>query len=539
MAEIIFTAGPYTGHKLEVPETGMIIGRAEEATLVLDDGQVSSKHAQIGIQEGAWCIYDLQSSNGTMVNGQPIQAVVLNNGDLIAIGDTQFTFNITGATIARQTLPQTPPSEPPPGTLQPEAPAAPAGVSATPAAQQPMSAAALLAGSKSAAKEVSAPNVVTSSKSSKEASSLSTGAKASEQDVKLVQQMSERTDRIRNEVGKVIVGQRAVLDEVLMCMIAGGHALLIGLPGMAKTLTVFTIAKVLDMQFKRVQFTPDLMPTDIIGSDVLETNKETNEKEFRFIKGPIFCNLLLADEINRTPPKTQAALLEAMQEKRVTAGNTTYTLDKPFFVLATQNPIEQEGTYPLPEAQLDRFMFNIWVDYPLQDEEEKVIGATTTGGLAEPQRVLTKQEVIQLQEVVRKIPVSDHVIKYIIRLVRATRPQYDDAPKVTKTYISCGAGPRAGQNLVLAAKARAVLEGRIHVSCNDIRKSAMPVLRHRIITNFSADSEGLTTVDIVKKILDEVKEPGEETYNAPPGGAKKAAVPAAATVPAADAKKKK
>jgi MoxR-like ATPase len=400
-----------------------------------------------------------------------------------------------------------------------------------------MSAAALLAGAKPAAKEIAAPNVVTSSKSEKESSTLSTGAKASEQDVKLVQQMSERTDRIRNEVGKVIVGQREVLDQVLMCMIAGGHALLIGLPGMAKTLTVFTIAKVLDMQFKRVQFTPDLMPTDIIGSDVLESNKETGEKEFRFIKGPIFCNLLLADEINRTPPKTQAALLEAMQEKRVTAGNTTYTLDKPFFVLATQNPIEQEGTYPLPEAQLDRFMFNIWVDYPLQDEEEKVIGATTTGGLAEPQRILTKQEVIQLQEVVRKIPVSDHVIKYIIRLVRATRPQYDDAPKVTKTYISCGAGPRAGQNLVLAAKARAVLEGRIHVSCNDIRKSAMPVLRHRIITNFSADSEGLTTVDIVKKILDEVKEPGEETYNAPPGGAKKAAAPAAA--PAADAKKKK
>jgi len=520
MAEIIFTAGPYTGHKLEVPETGMIIGRAQDATLVLDDGQTSSKHAQISIQDGAWCIYDLQSSNGTMVNGQPIQAVVLNTGDVINIGETQFTFSINGDAAATQApaapaveTPAAAPAEPPVAAAAPQAPEPP------PAKEKTVPA---------------APAAAAENKAQKGKSSLSTGGPASEQDVKLVQQMAERADRIRKEVGKVIVGQTEVLDQVLMCMIAGGHALLIGLPGMAKTLTVFTIAKVLDMQFKRVQFTPDLMPTDIVGSDVLETNKETGDKEFRFIKGPIFCNLLLADEINRTPPKTQAALLEAMQEKRVTAGNTTYTLDKPFFVLATQNPIEQEGTYPLPEAQLDRFMFNIWVDYPLQDEEEKIIGATTTGGLADPQRVLTKAEVIQLQEVVRKIPVSDHVIKYIIRLVRATRPQYDDAPKVTKTYISCGAGPRAGQNLVLAAKARAVLEGRIHVSCNDIRKSAMPVLRHRIITNFTADSEGLTTVDIVKKLLDEVKEPGEETYNAPAAPAKKSAIPAPP-----DAKKKK
>ena len=530
MADITFTAGPYAGHKLEVPETGMLFGREEDCTLVLNDGGVSSKHAQLSIQDGMWCLYDLQSSNGTLVNGQPIQAVALNNGDVIAIGDTQFTFKITGATIARMKPPQTPPPEPPPGALQPEVAAPVAQPEAAPE-EQP----------KPAASEVSAPNVVTQSKSGKDESSLSTGPKTTEQDVKIVQQMAEKTDASRREVGKVIVGQREVLDQVLMCMIAGGHALLIGLPGMAKTLTVFTIARVLDMQFKRVQFTPDLMPSDIVGSDVLETNKETNEKEFRFIKGPIFCNLLLADEINRTPPKTQAALLEAMQEKRVTAGNTTYTLDKPFFVLATQNPIEQEGTYPLPEAQLDRFMFNIWVDYPLQDEEEKVIGATTTGGLAEPQRILTKDEVIQLQNVVKKIPVSDHVIKYIIRLVRATRPQYDETPKVTKQYVSTGAGPRAGQNLVLAAKARAVLEGRIHVSCNDIRKAAIPVLRHRLQTNFSADSEGLTTVDIVNKILDEVKEPGEETYNATAGGAKKAATaPAAkAAAPAVDAKKKK
>ena len=339
------------------------------------------------------------------------------------------------------------------------------------------------------------------------------GATADE--LALVEKMRDHTDRIRNEVGKIIVGQRDVLDQILMCILANGHALLIGLPGMAKTLTVRTIAQVLNLKFKRVQFTPDLMPGDIIGTDVLETNQMTGEKEFRFIKGPIFCNLLLADEINRTPPKTQAALLEAMQEKMVTAGNTSYTLEEPFFVLATQNPIEQEGTYPLPEAQLDRFMFNIWVDYPLPHEEEEILRATTAGARAEPKAVLTQEEVLHLQAVVRKVPVSDHVIKYVTRLVGATRPGNPNAPQVTKTYVSTGAGPRAGQYLILAAKATAILEGRIHVSCADIRRAAPPVLRHRILTNFAADSEGLTPLHIVKKLLEEVPEPGAEAYPAP------------------------
>jgi MoxR-like ATPase len=336
----------------------------------------------------------------------------------------------------------------------------------------------------------------------------------SEEELALVQKMKGYTQRIREEVGRVIIGQREVLDQILMCILAGGHALLIGLPGMAKTLTVRTIAQVLNLKFKRVQFTPDLMPGDIIGTDVLETNQRTGEKEFRFIRGPIFCNLLLADEINRTPPKTQAALLEAMQEKMVTAGNTSYTLDEPFFVLATQNPIEQEGTYPLPEAQLDRFMFNIWVDYPLPHEEEEILRATTASTKVEVRAVLTKEEVLQLQSVVRKVPVSDHVIKYVTRLVGATRPGNADAPKVTKTYVSTGAGPRAGQYLILAAKAMAILEGRIHVSCADIRRAAPPVLRHRILTNFAADSEGLTPVEIVKKLLEEIPEPGPEAYPA-------------------------
>jgi MoxR-like ATPase len=338
---------------------------------------------------------------------------------------------------------------------------------------------------------------------------------ASDEELALVKQMRAHTERIRREVGKIIVGQHDVLDQILMCILANGHALLIGLPGMAKTLTVRTIAKVLNLKFKRVQFTPDLMPGDIIGTDVLETNQVTGGKDFRFIRGPIFCNLLLADEINRTPPKTQAALLEAMQEKMVTAGNVTYTLEEPFFVLATQNPIEQEGTYPLPEAQLDRFMFNIWVDYPLPHEEEEILRATTGAARAEPQSVLTQDEVLHLQAVVRKIPVSDHVIKYVTRLVGATRPGNADAPHLTKTYVSTGAGPRAGQYLILAAKAMAILEGRLHVSCADIRRAAPPVLRHRILTNFAADSEGLTPLHIVKKLLEEVPEPGPEAYPAP------------------------
>jgi MoxR-like ATPase len=327
--------------------------------------------------------------------------------------------------------------------------------------------------------------------------------------------MGRHMERIRCEVARVIVGQEEVLSEVLMAMIAGGHALLVGMPGMAKTLMVSTVAHVLDLHFKRIQFTPDLMPSDITGTEILETNKSTMEKEFRLVKGPIFTNVLLADEINRTPPKTQAALLEAMQERRVTVGNQTFALDAPFFVLATQNPIEQEGTYPLPEAQLDRFMFNIWVDYPLEHEEEQIIRNTTMGRTVTPSKVLSKPRILQLQEVTRKIPVSDHVVKYVIRLVRGTRPGDAGAPDFIKRYVSTGAGPRAGQFLVLAAKARAVLEGRIHVSCADIRHAAIPVLRHRILTTFAADSEGLTSMDLIRKLLEAIPEPSEKDYAKP------------------------
>ena len=335
---------------------------------------------------------------------------------------------------------------------------------------------------------------------------------ATDEDLALVERMRQRADLIRREVAKVIIGQSEVLDQVMMVLLAGGHGLLVGMPGMAKTLMVSTVARVLDLEFRRIQFTPDLMPSDMIGTEVLETNLTTNEKVFRFLRGPIFCNLLLADEINRTPPKTQAALLEAMQEKRVTVGNVTYPLDDPFFVLATQNPIEQEGTYPLPEAQLDRFMFNIWLDYPQEHEEEEIVRTTTATQTVHPDKVLDKQEVLQLQSVVRKIPVSPHVIKYSIRLVRATRPADPRAPDFVRQYVATGAGPRAGQYLVLAAKARAILEGRIHVSCSDIRRAALPVLRHRILTNFAADSDGFTSVKLIERLLETVPEPSEKDY---------------------------
>ena len=462
MPEIIFSNGPFAGQKLELNESPIVIGRSPDARLTIEDASVSSFHAELQLEGGNWLLTDLESSNGTTVNETRVQTHLLSHGDRVSIGNIGFAFMNPAAAEA---------------TTAPPPEQAPAATTAAPPPE---------------------------------------AAEASEEDLALVKQMKERAERIRAEAGKVIVGQQEVLDQVLMCIMASGHALLIGLPGMAKTLMVRTLATVLDLEFKRVQFTPDLMPTDIIGTDVLETNRDTGEKEFRFIKGPLFCNLLLADEINRTPPKTQAALLEAMQEKVVTAGNTTYKLDAPFFVLATQNPIEQEGTYPLPEAQLDRFMFNIWVDYPTESEEEQIIGATTAGTMVEPQPVLSKEEILQLQEVVRKVPVSDHVIKYAIRLVRSTRPTNPDAPDVTKTYVSTGAGPRAGQNLILAAKATAILEGRLHVSCSDIRQAAIPVLRHRLLTNFAADSEGLTSSQIVEKLLEVVPEPGPEAYPAEP-----------------------
>jgi MoxR-like ATPase len=314
-------------------------------------------------------------------------------------------------------------------------------------------------------------------------------------------------DKILSEVGKVVIGQRDVVEQILIALFSRGHCLLVGVPGLAKTLIVRTIASALDLEFKRIQFTPDLMPSDITGTEVLDDDAATKERVFRFIKGPIFTNVLLADEINRTPPKTQAALLEAMQEHRVTATGYTYTLAEPFFVLATQNPIEQEGTYPLPEAQLDRFMFLLKLDYPERAEEIAVVRATTQESAQEVKHVLTGAEIVALQGLVRQVPVSDYVMTYATDLVRATRPKTPQATKLVNDYVTWGAGTRAAQYLVLGAKTRAVLDGRVNVSCADVRAVALSVLRHRVFTNFQADAEGLTTESIVARLLEDVKEP--------------------------------
>ncbi|MGD9140552.1 MAG: AAA family ATPase [bacterium] len=285
-----------------------------------------------------------------------------------------------------------------------------------------------------------------------------------------------------------------------------GHCLLVGVPGLAKTLLISTISRVLDLRFSRIQFTPDLMPSDITGTDIIEEDRTTGKRSFRFVHGPVFANIVLADEINRTPPKTQAALLQAMQERQVTAAGETYQLDLPFFVLATQNPIELEGTYPLPEAQLDRFMFNIYVDYPAYDEEIEIVETTTSAYAPDLEVVLTAADIIELQKLVRRVPVPRHVVEYAVRLARATRPGKGDVPGFITDWVSWGAGPRASQYLILGAKTRAILQGRYAPSCEDVRKVAKPVLRHRIVTNFNAEAEGVNTIDITKKLLEEIPE---------------------------------
>jgi len=319
-------------------------------------------------------------------------------------------------------------------------------------------------------------------------------------------EVTESYKAIKAEIHKVIVGQDQVVDELLTAMFCGGHALVVGVPGLAKTLLISTIAKTLSLGFSRIQFTPDLMPSDMTGTEVIEEDKTTGARELRFVKGPIFSNVILADEINRTPPKTQAALLEAMQERQVTAGGIRHKLPEPFFVLATQNPIEQEGTYPLPEAQLDRFMFNIKIEYPSEEQELEIVKRTTAIDNAQVNTVLSGEQVQRIQSLVRQVPVADHVARYALRLARATRIK-DPAPKpkVVEQYLAWGAGPRASQYLVLGAKAKAILSGSSHVMPEHIQAVALPVLRHRIITNFNAEADGITTDDIIATLLQETK----------------------------------
>ena len=314
------------------------------------------------------------------------------------------------------------------------------------------------------------------------------------------------------ELHKVIIGQDAVIELLMQALISRGHCLLVGVPGLAKTLMISTLAQVLKLNFSRIQFTPDLMPSDITGTDIIEEDHTTGKRVFTFIRGPLFANIILADEINRTPPKTQAALLQAMQEYHVTAGRETYDLELPFFVLATQNPIEQEGTYPLPEAQLDRFMFMINVEYPTRNEERAIVKSTTMEITAEPEPVLSGADIIALQKIIRRIPVSQHVVDYAVNLARATRPGDGTAPDFVRQYLSWGAGPRAAQYLVLGAKSRALLHGRFNVSCEDIREITKSVMRHRIFTNFNADAESITPDKIVEMLIQTVREPQSSEY---------------------------
>ncbi len=320
-------------------------------------------------------------------------------------------------------------------------------------------------------------------------------------DLEAVHQLSEAYRAITGQLSRVIVGQQTVLEELLVAMFARGHCLLVGVPGLAKTLMIRTLAEALSLRFSRIQFTPDLMPSDITGTEVIQEDKLSGTRELRFLQGPIFANVILADEINRTPPKTQAALLEAMQEHQVTVGGKRHVLDEPFFVLATQNPIEQEGTYPLPEAQLDRFMFNTFVDYPGEDEELEIVKRTTADFVAQATPTLTAEEIVYLQRIVRRVPVADHVMRYALRLARLTRPG-PSAPDFVRQYVTWGAGPRASQYLVLGAKARAALQGRFYAGRDDVQAVACPVLRHRMVTNFNAEAEGVKPDDVIRRLLD-------------------------------------
>ena len=324
-------------------------------------------------------------------------------------------------------------------------------------------------------------------------------------DIEAAEALKTAKENILNQLRKRIIGQDEVIEQLLIALFSQGHCLLVGVPGLAKTLLISTFAQILELPFNRIQFTPDLMPSDIIGTDIIEEG-EAGKRAFRFINGPVFANIVLADEINRTPPKTQAALLQAMQEYQVTAGGRTYPLERPFFVLATQNPIEQEGTYPLPEAQLDRFMFHITLDYPDKTAEKEIVMTTTAAYEPEIEPVITGEEVLRIQQVVRKVPIAEAIVDYAVELNRQTRPA-SDALDFIQDWVQWGAGPRASQYLVLGAKARAILNGRYHVSYEDIKAVAIPVLRHRILTNFNAEADGITSLDIIKKLLENVEPP--------------------------------
>jgi MoxR-like ATPase len=478
MSKIVVKKGLNAGVEYHLSRHRMTIGRAQSADIRLRDTDISRQHAALEKGDGGWTISDLGSSNGIVVNDKKVGDKTLLSRDEIKMGKVTLVFLDAEDTGMNVAVEQTFEESDDDGDASETA----VGMKASPG-----------------------PKVKLQKKKKQKKALI-----ASEADLAVIEKIKDARKKIISEIHKVIIGQDEVIEQLVIALFSRGHSMIEGVPGLAKTLMVSTLARILDMEFKRIQFTPDLMPADITGTDVLEEDPTTRERSFKFIKGPVFTNVLLADEINRTPPKTQAALLEAMQEYEVTASGYTYKLEEPFFVLATQNPIEQEGTYPLPEAQLDRFMFKVLIGYPKSDEEIEIVQETTKVQEGKPEIVLTGADILNLQTIVRKVPVSRHVVAYATNIVRATRPGQPEAPAFINEYISWGAGPRAAQYMVIGAKARAVFQGRYNVSCADVRAMAHPVLRHRVMLNFNAESMGKTTEDIVQQLLDEIPEPVEE-----------------------------
>ncbi|TET38877.1 MAG: FHA domain-containing protein [Planctomycetota bacterium] len=475
MSKLVVKKGLNAGVEYHLSRHRMTIGRAQSADIRLRDTDISRQHAAIEKSGDGWSINDLGSSNGITVNGKKMDKHPLASRDEIKMGKVTLVYldsEDTGMNVAVEVMPEGMATD---AETDDESKKTSVGVAP-------------------ARKRKKAPKAL-----------IASGA-----DLKVIDKIKEARTRIISEIHKIIIGQDEVIEQLVIALFSRGHCMIEGVPGLAKTLMVSTLAQILDLDFKRIQFTPDLMPADITGTDVLEEDPTTRERSFKFIKGPVFTNVLLADEINRTPPKTQAALLEAMQEYRVTASGYTYKLEEPFFVLATMNPIEQEGTYPLPEAQLDRFMFKILIRYPTAKEEVAIVEETTKVQEAEPGVVLSGTDIMNLQIIVRKVPVSRHVVAYATSLARATRPGEPEAPGFVNEYVAWGAGPRAAQYLVIGAKARAVFQGRYNVSCADVRAMAHPVMRHRVFVNFNAESMGKTPEDIVQQLLEEIPEPEEE-----------------------------
>jgi MoxR-like ATPase len=566
MTKLIFRAANGDAQDVVLPELGATVGRSPDNTVPIDEPSVSGHHGSIRFEHGEWWVRDNGSSNGTCVNDVEVKESVLKDGDKLRFGSIECVFAsapelpvpVAAVPVADFAVPAAPvvpeavaaesnpvqpvvaepaiapvaamaaaappveapakpelklppkpalkpglklPGKTPVSAKAPEAPV-PAKAPETPAPAKPAEPAAPAkakdrAEAKPAAPEWKPPVL--------EVVKDAVLPPMADDDVALIAELKNRYLQIKEQLANVVIGQTSVVEEVLVAVFSRGHALLVGVPGLAKTLLISTLARVLDLGFKRVQFTPDLMPSDITGTDVLEEDKVSGARRFRFVKGPIFTNMLLADEINRTPPKTQAALLEAMQEHHITVGSETYALDEPFFVLATQNPIEQEGTYPLPEAQMDRFMFNIVVDYPSAEEESRIIASVTGATRPSLDKLLDGPTVIKLQDVVRRVPVAPHVIDYARNLARATRPKQPEAPDFVREMVGWGAGPRAGISLIQAAKARAILHGRHHATTADVSAVALPVLRHRVITTFAAEASGVKSDDVVRMLLQAMK----------------------------------